>query len=60
MTRPFDELVHATLDGDATDAERAELSRQVAADPERARAFARAALLHDDIDRELCAAAEVR
>jgi hypothetical protein len=60
MTRPFDELVHATLDGDATDAERAELSRQVAADPERARAFARAALLHDAIDRELCAAAEGR
>ena len=60
MTRPFDELVHATLDGDATDAERAELSRQVAADPERARAFARAALLHDAIDRELCAAAQGR
>lgn len=60
MTRPFDELVHATLDGEASDAERAELSRLVAADPGRAREFARAALLHDALDREFGAAAEGR
>jgi len=46
MTRSFDELIHAVIDGEATDAERAEVSRQVAADPAQARAFARLALMY--------------
>jgi hypothetical protein len=56
MTRPADELVHALLDGESTEAGRQALGAQVAADPDAARSLARAALLHDALEREFVAA----
>jgi hypothetical protein len=56
MTRPADELVHALLDGEASEADRQELGARIAADRDAARNLARAALLHDALEREFVAA----
>ncbi|MFZ4751258.1 MAG: hypothetical protein ACOYMM_12235 [Phycisphaerales bacterium] len=44
-------LAHAVLDGEASPEERARLSDEIAADPARARDFARMAMLHDAVER---------
>ena len=44
-------LAHAALDGEASPEERARLSDEIAADPARARDFARMAMLHDAVER---------
>ena len=49
----FHELAHAVLDGRASEDDAARLSDAIAADPARAREFARLALLHDAIERSL-------
>ena len=48
-------IMHRALDGAIGDAERAALDAAIAADPELARDFARLALLHDALERELTA-----
>ena len=50
-------LAHAVIDGAASDAEVARLSAAIAADPARARDFARLALLHDALERAATAGA---
>ena len=47
----WNELAHAVLDGLAGDADAARVSAEIAANPERARDFARLALLHDALER---------
>lgn len=47
----WNELAHAVLDGLASDADAARVSAEIAANPERARDFARLALLHDALER---------
>jgi len=47
----WNELAHAMLDGLASDADAARVSAEIAANPERARDFARLALLHDALER---------
>lgn len=49
-------LMHGMLDGTLNDAERERFGAIIAADEERAREFARAALLHDAMEREFSAA----
>ena len=46
-------LLHGALDDTLDDLARARLNAAIAADPARAREFARAAMLHDAIEREL-------
>ncbi|MEY5033544.1 MAG: hypothetical protein RL354_2575 [Planctomycetota bacterium] len=53
-------LAHAVLDGVATESEMASFSAVIAAHPERARDFARLALLHDAIERASAAGADGR
>jgi hypothetical protein len=53
----WDALLHAMLDGTLNDDGRARLSAAIAADQALAREAARAALLHDAIERELVAGA---
>lgn len=48
-------IMHRALDGSIDDGERAALDAAVASDPELAREFARLALLHDALERELTA-----
>ena len=50
-------LMHGMLDGTLDDAARARFAAEVAADPARAREFARVAMLHDALDREMTAGA---
>lgn len=47
----WNELAHAVLDGLASDADAVRVSAEIAANPERARDFARLALLHDALER---------
>jgi hypothetical protein len=49
-------LLHGALDDTLDEHARARFNAAIAADPARAREFARAAMLHDAIDRELSAA----
>jgi hypothetical protein len=56
----FHELAHAVLDGHASEDDAARLSDAIAADPARAREFARLALLHDAIERSLHSSVEGR
>ena len=50
-------LMHGMLDGTLDDAACARFAAEVAADPARAREFARVAMLHDAIEREMTAGA---
>ena len=50
-------LMHGMLDGTLDDAARARFAAEVAADPARAREFARVAMMHDAIEREMTAGA---
>ena len=50
-------LMHGMLDGTLDDAARARFAAEVAADPARATEFARMAMLHDAIEREMTAGA---
>jgi len=50
-------LMHGMLDGTLDDAARARFAAEVAADPARATDFARMAMLHDAIEREMTAGA---
>lgn len=56
----FNGLAHAVLDGAAGEAESARLGAEIAADPARAREFARLALLHDAIERACASGAAGR
>lgn len=50
-------LMHGMLDGTLDDAARARFAAEIAADPARAREFARVAMMHDAIEREMTAGA---
>jgi hypothetical protein len=50
-------LMHGMLDGTLDDAARARFAAEVVADPARAREFARVAMMHDAIEREMTAGA---
>lgn len=53
-------LAHAVLDGVASESDAAQVSAEIAGNPERARDFARLALLHDAIERASAAGADGR
>lgn len=56
----WNELAHAVIDGAADEAAAARVNAEIAADPARAREFARLALLHDALERASTAGAGVR